>query len=238
MYAVIFNSDWLPVVQGALFLLWDNAVWEGTEAEILEAQIKASQLFNLQGRYDMATWILQTDDAEAMVIRRTDDNAALIVDMSNGNLAMKGDQKPPAIYLANYENTNLPAILATFFARGTEEAPTAAISQDVVLVVAAQAHNGIGFPGDRGIIRFRASEAATGSAQGMQIEIEATPKGTTAPVSHLTLGGVANVAGVGFLGAAPVARQVVSGSRASGAALVSLLQALVNLGLITDTTTA
>lgn len=47
MYAVIFNSDWLPIVQGALFLLWDNAVWEGTEAEILEAQIKASQLFNL-----------------------------------------------------------------------------------------------------------------------------------------------------------------------------------------------
>lgn len=43
---------------------------------------------------------------------------------------------------------------------------------------------------------------------------------------------------IGFLGAAPVARQTVSGSRASGAALTSLLTALANLGLITDSTSA
>lgn len=42
---------------------------------------------------------------------------------------------------------------------------------------------------------------------------------------------------IGFLNAAPVARQVVTGSRASGAALVSLLSALAALGLITDSTT-
>jgi hypothetical protein len=47
-----------------------------------------------------------------------------------------------------------------------------------------------------------------------------------------------SAAAVGFLGANAVVRQVVTGSRASGAALVSLLAALVNLGLITDSTTA
>ncbi len=43
---------------------------------------------------------------------------------------------------------------------------------------------------------------------------------------------------IGFLGASPIARPAVIGSRASGAALVSLLVALDALGLITDSTSA
>ena len=43
---------------------------------------------------------------------------------------------------------------------------------------------------------------------------------------------------IGVLGAAPALRQVVTGSKASGAALVSLLAALVTFGWITDSTTA
>ncbi|MEU6535512.1 hypothetical protein [Streptomyces sp. NPDC047000] len=42
---------------------------------------------------------------------------------------------------------------------------------------------------------------------------------------------------VGFLGAAPVARQSVTGSRSDGSALASLLTALAALGLITDGST-
>ena len=42
----------------------------------------------------------------------------------------------------------------------------------------------------------------------------------------------------GWYGAAPVGRQNVTGSRADGTALVSLLTALANLGWITDNTTA
>lgn len=45
-------------------------------------------------------------------------------------------------------------------------------------------------------------------------------------------------AAVGFLGAAAVSRQTVTGSRADGTALASLLTSLANLGLITDSTTA
>ena len=41
----------------------------------------------------------------------------------------------------------------------------------------------------------------------------------------------------GFFGALPVrSRPIVTGSRAGGAALVSLLQALASLGLVTDNT--
>lgn len=44
-------------------------------------------------------------------------------------------------------------------------------------------------------------------------------------------------AGVGFYGAAPVGKPIVTGSRAGNAALESLVLALANLGLITDGTT-
>ena len=43
---------------------------------------------------------------------------------------------------------------------------------------------------------------------------------------------------LGFYGATAVAKQVVTGSKATGAALISLLAALVALGLITDSSTA
>jgi len=42
---------------------------------------------------------------------------------------------------------------------------------------------------------------------------------------------------LGFHGATPVAKQTVTGSRGSNAALADLLTKLANLGLITDSTT-
>lgn len=48
----------------------------------------------------------------------------------------------------------------------------------------------------------------------------------------------ANTTGVGFYGNNPIAKQSVSGSRGSNAALQSLLTALSNLGIITDSTSA
>lgn len=42
----------------------------------------------------------------------------------------------------------------------------------------------------------------------------------------------------GFLGATPISRPTASGSRASNAALASLITALANLGLVTDGTSA
>lgn len=61
-----------------------------------------------------------------------------------------------------------------------------------------------------------------------------------APSSGLvSVAGNLSVSGrVGFNGAGPIAKPTVTGSRASGAALVSLLAALASLGLITDSTTA
>lgn len=57
----------------------------------------------------------------------------------------------------------------------------------------------------------------------------------SAEIAHFqNTGGVRKMS---FNGAAPVARPVVTGSRSSGAALQSLLQALDQLGLITDNST-
>ena len=56
----------------------------------------------------------------------------------------------------------------------------------------------------------------------------------TAARDALTLEASGSAPMIGFLGAAPVARPTVSGSRGSNAALTSLLTALANLGLVTD----
>ena len=60
----------------------------------------------------------------------------------------------------------------------------------------------------------------------------------SAPVTSLTATQSAGVAKMGFLGASAVVRQPVTGSRTDGTALASLLTAMANLGLITDSTTA
>jgi len=51
-------------------------------------------------------------------------------------------------------------------------------------------------------------------------------------------GGDAELAQVGFNGAAASGKITVTGAKGSNAALTSLLAALVTLGLITDSTTA
>lgn len=61
---------------------------------------------------------------------------------------------------------------------------------------------------------------------------------TAALGTFLPLAGGTLTGNVGFNSATPVAKQTVTGSRASGAALQSLLTALANYGLITDSTTA
>jgi hypothetical protein len=59
------------------------------------------------------------------------------------------------------------------------------------------------------------------------------------PLAGGTVTGSLAVQGsVGFYGTAATAKPTVTGSKASGAALTSLLTALAGLGLITDTTTA
>ena len=60
----------------------------------------------------------------------------------------------------------------------------------------------------------------------------------TYDMTILRAGNVSGGAGIGFLGASPINRPTVNGSRAANAALASLITALANLGLITDSTTA
>jgi dipeptidyl aminopeptidase/acylaminoacyl peptidase len=60
----------------------------------------------------------------------------------------------------------------------------------------------------------------------------------TAAREFMRADGTGTAAAIGFLGAAAIARPIVSGSRGGNAALASLLTALATLGLITDSTTA
>jgi hypothetical protein len=60
----------------------------------------------------------------------------------------------------------------------------------------------------------------------------------TAAREGMRIEGTGTAPAIGFLGAAAMARPAVTGSRGGNAALASLLTALANLGLITDSTTA
>jgi hypothetical protein len=82
----------------------------------------------------------------------------------------------------------------------------------------------------RSYIRFSAD------AQNMQVAGKVEFVDALYGSAKHILDGATNTAA--FFGAAAVGRQTVSGSKASGAALTSLLAAMVNLGLITDSTTA
>ena len=59
----------------------------------------------------------------------------------------------------------------------------------------------------------------------------------TAEREGLRIRATGSAAAIGFLGATPVARPEVTGSAGGNAALASLLTALANLGLITDSST-
>jgi hypothetical protein len=76
---------------------------------------------------------------------------------------------------------------------------------------------------------------ATGSSIPGSIFLEST-FGT--PTVEVTRNASTSAAKIGFFNALPVEKPTVTGSRASGAALVSLLNQLAALGLITNSTTA
>jgi hypothetical protein len=90
-----------------------------------------------------------------------------------------------------------------------------------------QAGNSDPFPGTTGGTAF--VQPGTGTVPG-ESHIR-----NSAGANRIRVGGVAD--GVGFHGTAPIAKPTVTGSRGGNAALASLLTALANYGLITNSTT-
>lgn len=76
---------------------------------------------------------------------------------------------------------------------------------------------------------FRLSSTSVGFSDGLNFAV-----GTTTGTKF----GTTSTQKLGFFGATPIVRPTVSGSRATGAALTSLLTTLAALGIITDATTA
>jgi hypothetical protein len=79
---------------------------------------------------------------------------------------------------------------------------------------------------------FLAGLNSTGTARVINTDLKI--EGSGGAVRH-TLNGAANTAG--FFGATPVARQTITGTRNDGTAYANLVTALVNLGLVADSST-
>ena len=88
-----------------------------------------------------------------------------------------------------------------------------------------------------GILLAGRTISATGSSSNVSLNVDAKGTGTINLGYLVAAGGtrVEPLAGkVGFYGTTPITKPTVSGSRGSNAALASLITALANLGLLTD----
>lgn len=230
------NDDWLPFLLAALHALWDREAWVGDDDAVLLAQIRASQLFGVRRIVFMAGIEWAIDDASALVVRSTDATYSVTVDTVNNQLIVRGDGEGITIPLEVYGSSLVPVIVGKV-ANGSLASPTAIPANREILRVIGVGHDGGAFTNARAIIRIATSENWSGSATGTRIEFEVTPAGQTTRVQAMVLSGSGGAPGVGFLGATPVVRQNVTGSRGGNVALASLLTALASLGLITDSTT-
>jgi len=92
------------------------------------------------------------------------------------------------------------------------------------------------------------SDAESGSNQGSNLKIQSYPDAGTPATTILQITrntgdvlfntAVKHIGSIGFYNTAPIAKPTVTGSRGGNAAVASLLTALANLGLITDSSTA
>ena len=167
--------------------------------------------------------------------------------------------------IAYRESVGTKARLLGRGARGTSGSPAALQSGDVIATFSCRGYHSSGnWGGETGLVVFEADEGFTSTAQGTRIGFFTTAIGSTSNTRRMTIKAdgsvgigtgspaallhvVGNVeidgdinhdgSNVGFYGSAPVAKATVTGSRGGNAALASLLTALANLGLITDSTT-
>jgi hypothetical protein len=121
---------------------------------------------------------------------------------------------------------------------------------DVITGVRQKSHGASG-TGGGGRYQFQSSSSTTnyrdtGAVEATWVDgTDATRKARLALFAYDTAAregvrveGTGSAAAIGFLGASAIARPAVTGSRGGNAALASLLTALANLGLLTDSTTA
>jgi hypothetical protein len=170
------------------------------------------------------------------IVQVLSDDAAqtpLLVKNANGSAQ-------PALLVQSFGGTNLLSVSSA----GAVTAPSAVTAYNggganltSLLAYNAAAPDPIGAgAGNRGSITvngdtrmYRVAAGVWGFPDGHKLAAGAT--------NGLMIG-TATTEKTGLWGAAPITRPTVTGSKASGAALVSLLAALVSWGAITDTTTA
>jgi hypothetical protein len=110
-----------------------------------------------------------------------------------------------------------------------------------VLKDAAYLQLGTTSPATAGDLRFRNNTSVAvfrNAANSANRFLLATNASDQVLVGDTNVGLMLRGSGHGFFGATPVAKPTVSGSRGGNAALASLLTALANLGLLTDSSTA
>lgn len=127
--------------------------------------------------------------------------------------------------------------------RGTIASPTAIQTNDTMISLFGLGYDGSTYA-NAGAMQFNASENWNGTSHGSRFVISPVPNGSTTPAAALVVHDNARLqiigaldhdgSQAGFYGTAPVSKPTVTGSRGGNAALASLLTALADLGLVTN----
>lgn len=156
-----------------------------------------------------------------------DNTAARIAAVENGTAWLAGVNSSGVVLVSGADLTVRDNAKGYRLRRGGSALDFEATGADMIF----SNWSGTGFNGtQRSYLRFSAD------AQNIQIAGKVEYVDALYGATRHTLDGAANQ--VGFFGATPVGRPTVSGAKGGNATLASLVTALANLGLITDSTTA
>lgn len=238
----------IAAFNGALVALGKSANWKqvlGNET-VEQAALLMRDLLDSreEGTMPLGTMAYQDADAvdiEGGVIR----NISAFSGLFNGDPVLEQEGSSFRFIMTSYHTQGSSLDLQQ--ARGTKAAPLFMQNNDFNEVRYRGYGEDLGFYYNYAIIRGQATEAHTATAHGSKILFYTTPNGTTATNNAMTIDQDKSLVVEGnFRSKGPmfairnktlISVPNIVGSRAGNVALLNLLTALVNQGIVTDGTT-
>lgn len=243
------TAQWRAIVNGALLEMTYPHNWEQhgviTPDEAAERALTMYLAFQEEDASVMLGSMAQQDKESVDIEGGTIRDISVLTGHLTEYMMMDGEGFDMRASLTSYFTQG--GSLDLRLARGSRAVPTAVLSGDQLGDIRFVGYHGAGF--STGVhLRAQATENWSATNKGAKLTFFTVPNGGTTIVGALVIHNDKSLeiegdlnhdgAKAGFMGAAPVVRPVVSGSKASGAAWASLLAAMVALGLVTDSSTA
>ena len=181
------------------------------------------------------SWVLKVNNATKTTLDATGINIATgLLYQVNGVTVASAPSGIPTLGNTSTANTYINVASGGTISLQVNSAERAAVNNDGILLPTDKAVT----IGSDVVISAPSNVPTVGSNAAGAVDIRGGNSATIRILINNVTTFAVDSTGVGFFGADPVGAQTVSGAKGGNAALASLLTALVNLGLITDSTSA